>query len=179
MQASNSPAPQVPPAVARYLAGPPAASRQFDFLLGDWEVAGTRYQEDGSPLLQYKATWSAKALNEGRMILDDFQALAPTGQAVSSYVTLRTYCEVTKRWEMAGLSAHQPAISADWSGEWRDGEMLLEASGKDPEGRLVLTRIRFFDIATDSFQWDSRSSRDAGSTWVRTASLAASRASRA
>jgi hypothetical protein len=168
----------VPPDVARYLRGQPPEGRQFDFLIGDWDVAATRYKEDGSPLFQYKASWNATSLNDGRMIVDDFKAYAPTGQAVSSYVTLRTYSEATQRWEMAGLSALQPAASAEWFGEWKDGEMLLDAIGKDPAGHMVRTKIRFFDIAKDAFSWESKLSRDEGRTWVKTASLLASRASK-
>lgn len=174
---SKSQAPQVPPEVMRYLKGPPPEGQQFDFLIGNWDVAATRYKEDGSPLFQYKASWNAKYLNEGRMIVDDFKAFAPTGQAVSSYVTLRTYSEATHRWEMAGLSALQPAASAEWFGELKDGEMQLDAIGKDPAGKLVKTKIRFFNIETNSFSWESKVSRDEGKTWVKTASLLASRVS--
>jgi hypothetical protein len=175
VQESKSQAPQVPPEVARYLKGPLPEGQQFDFLIGDWDVAATRYKEDGSPLFQYKASWNAKYLNDGRMIVDDFKAYAPTGQAVSSYVTLRTYSEATHRWEMAGLSALQPAASAEWYGELKDGEMLLDASGKDPAGKMVKTKIRFFNIAKNSFSWESKVSRDESKTWIKTASLLASR----
>jgi hypothetical protein len=173
---SKSQAPQVPPEVARYLRGAPAESRQFDFLIGNWDVAATRYKEDGSVLFHYRANWNAKYLNEGRMIVDDFKALGPAGQTISSYVTLRTYSEATHRWEMTGLAALQPAASAEWHGEWKDGEMLLDASGKDPAGNAIRTQIRFFNITKNSFAWESRTSRDEGKTWVKAASLLASRA---
>jgi hypothetical protein len=177
VQESKSQAPQLPPEVVRYLKGTSPESQQFGFLIGDWDVAATRYKEDGSPLFQYKASWNAKYLNEGRMIVDDFKAYSPTGQAISSYVTLRTYSEATHRWEMAGLSALQPAASAEWYGEWKDGEMLLDARGKDPAGNMLRTKIRFFNIAKNSFNWESKVSRDEGKTWVKSASLLASRVS--
>lgn len=177
VQESKNQVPQVPPEVARYLKGASPEGQQFDFLIGDWDVAATRYKEDGSPLFQYKASWNAKYLNEGRMVVDDFKAYAPTGQAISSYVTLRTYSEATHRWEMAGLSALQPAASAEWYGELKDGEMLLNASGKDPAGNIVRTKIRFFNIAKNSFSWESKTSRDEGKTWIKPASLLASRVS--
>ena len=176
VQEPKSQAPQVPPDVARYLSGARPESQQFDFLIGDWIVTATRYKEDGSPLFQYKATWNAKYLNEGRMVIDDFKAYAPTGQAVSSYVTLRTYSETNHRWEMAGLAALQPAVNAEWIGHWKDGEMLMSAIGKDPAGNVVRTKIRFFQIAKDSFEWESQVSRDDGRSWSKTASLLASRA---
>jgi len=176
VEESKRQTPQVPPEVMRYLQGPSPEGKQFGFLIGDWEVAATRYKEDGSPLFQYKASWNAKYLNDGRMIVDDFKAYAPTGEAVSSYVTLRTYSESTHRWEMTGLSALQPAASAEWYGELKDGEMLLDASGRDPTGSILKTKIRFFKITKNSFNWESKISRDEGKTWVKTASLIASRA---
>jgi hypothetical protein len=173
---SKSQAPQLPPDVVRYIRGAPPESQQFDFLLGDWDVAATRYKEDGSALFQYKGTWSAKYLNEGRMIMDDFKAHAPTGQAISSFVTLRTYCETNHRWEMAGLAALQPAVNAEWFGEWKDGEMLTSATAKGPLGNVVRNKIRFFHISKDSFEWESEVSLDDGKTWSRTAALLATRA---
>ena len=178
MPEPQSPSPQVPPEVARYLKGAPPESQQFDFLVGDWEVNATRFKEDGTPLFQYKASWNAVQLNGGRMIMDDFKALAPTGQPISSYVTLRTYSEVTHRWEMTGLQALQPSGSTEWHGASKDGEMLLNVIGRDPAGNIVKTKIRFFDISKNSFSWESSTSRDDGNTWNKTAALRASRAAK-
>jgi hypothetical protein len=177
MNESRQQAPQIPPDVLRYMKGAPPESLQFDFLIGDWDVAGTRYNPDGSVLMQYKANWHANYLNDKRMIIDDFKALAPTGQAVSSYVTLRTYSEVTHRWEMAGLSALQPAMNAIWSGIWKDGEMQIDAIGKTPGGGTMHNRIRFYQIEKNSFHWESKVSLDEEKTWTSNATLVATRAS--
>jgi hypothetical protein len=107
--------------------------------------------------------------------MDDFKALAPNGQPISSYVTLRTYSEATRRWEMTGLQALQPAVSAAWHGVWVDGEMVTEAKGKDPSGSSINTKIRFFNISKSGFSWESSISRDDGKTWWRAASLEAFR----
>ena len=178
MNASTGKAMQVPPDVARYLRGVTPESRQFDFLIGDWDVAASKYRPDGSLLLQYRGSWSARYLNEGRMVLDDFKTFAPTGEEISSYVTLRTYSEATHRWEMSGLAAFQPATVAQWYGEWRDGEMRIEAIGKDPKGDPSRNRIRFFLIEKDRFSWESSITLDDGRTWVPAASLTATRAVR-
>lgn len=53
---SKSQAPQMPPEVARYLKGVSPEGKQFDFFVGDWDVAATRFKEDGSALMQYKAS---------------------------------------------------------------------------------------------------------------------------
>jgi hypothetical protein len=78
---------------------------------------------------------------------------------------------------MAGLAALQPAANAEWFGEWNDGEMLIQATGKDPAGTVFRTKIRFFHIARDSFEWESQVSRDDDKTWSKTATLLASRTS--
>lgn len=175
-QGEPVPTPQVPPDVIRYLQGAPPESQQFDFLIGDWDVAATRYKEDGSVLLQYRATWLARHLNEGRMVMDDFKALAPTGQHVSSYVTLRTYSDANHRWEMAGLAALQPAIETLWFGEWKEDEMQLTAVGNSPTGGTFHNRIRFFNITEFSFAWESRISHNEAASWALSASLQATRA---
>ena len=165
----------IPPDVARYLKGGTPETKQFGFLIGEWDVAATRYKEDGSVLFQYSADWQAQYLNEGRMIMDDFKARGPSGQTISSFITLRTYSEVTQRWEMVGLAALQPATAVEWHGCRREAEMLLDAAGKNPEGKVVRTKIRFFRIEQDSFAWESTTSHDDGRSWIKTAALVATR----
>ena len=148
--------------------------RQFDFLLGTWDVKASRRNPDGS-VLHYEADWHAVSLDDGRVVMDEFRARGPDGQRLSNYVTLRTYSPATGRWEMAGLAAGQPAAPMRWQGQWRGGEMHIEAEGADPQGRTVRTRIRFFDIAADSFAWESRVSLDGGAHWMPAASLKARR----
>jgi hypothetical protein len=87
MTQSTSPTSQIPPDVLRYLKGASSNSRQYEFFIGDWDVAAIKYDGEGSVLFQYKAKWSAKYLNEGRMVIDDFKAYSPAGQEVSSFVT--------------------------------------------------------------------------------------------
>ena len=168
--------PQIPPEVTRYLRGAGSENLQFDFLIGDWSVRAVRYKPDGSVLLEYNAKWSARYLNDKRMVMDDFKALSPAGDEISSFVTLRTYAEVTRRWEITGLAALQPAMNGEWFGEWKDGEMHMDASGKGPGGQIVRNQIRFFNIEKQSFSWESSMSFDDGKTWVRSSSLIATRA---
>lgn len=159
----------------RYLRGPTEADRQFDFLVGDWHVHATRLSPEGVPQVQYEARWSAAYLNDGRMLMDDFKALAPDGRVMSSFVTLRTYSAETRRWEMTGMAAMQAAARLVWHGSWTHGEMQIFAAGLNPAGQEVQTKIRFFDITPDRFLWASESSMDGGRSWSPTASLVADR----
>ncbi len=55
--------------------------------------------------------------------------------------------------------------------------MLLDAIASLPNGKRVHTKIRFFEIAPNSFTWESSMSVDQGNTWRKTASLKANRKS--
>lgn len=168
----------VPPAIQDYLSGVSSeAHHQFDFLMGDWDVDAVRYGPDGNAM-PYRAIWSAKSINGGRMIIDDFKAVAPTGAEISSYVTLRTYSPQTRRWEFAGLAAHQPsAAMLEWYGLEEEGAMVLQATGVGPDGNKVKNRIRFFDISESAFSWESSLSFDEGASWVKNGELTAMRRS--
>lgn len=173
MTAPNRPA--VPPDVAHYLAGAPPEAVQFAFLLGSWDVAGTRWQRDGSVALAYRASWEARTINDGRMIVDEFKAYAPGGAEVSCFVTLRTYSPQARRWEIAGLPSLQAANASAWHGQWTGDEMVLEADVSGPQGQAWRNRIRFFAIAADAFSWDSHLCEDGGGSWFKVASLQARR----
>ena len=53
--------------------------------------------------------------------------------------------------------------------------MHTEAVGVDPAGNRVRNRIRFFAIEADRFAWESQVSLDEGKTWVKVATLTATR----
>lgn len=176
MGTEQSTSSQALPASPRYLADLSPKARQFDFLIGDWDVSAVRFSEDGKPH-EYKAIWQAVHLNDGRMVQDDFRVLGAEGVPISSFVTLRSFSEVTDRWELAGLQALEPSAPMQWSGVFADGQMHLDAVVMLPGGKSIHTRIRFFDIDTQSFAWESSSSFDGGVRWQKTASLTAVRKS--
>jgi len=165
----------LPADAARYLQGAPEQSHQFDFLIGQWDVSATRYGADGSVQWVYPASWCAQHVNDGRMVMDEFRAQLPDGREIACYVTLRTYCDTLQRWELTGLASLQPAAQAQWHGQHVDGDMLLEAAAKDAQGQSILSKIRFFDIQPDAFQWENRVSHDEGKSWLLSASLVARR----
>ncbi len=166
----------VPPTVQDYLAGSSSSEHhQFDFLIGDWDVEAVRYAPDGVAT-PYRAEWSAKSVNDGRMIIDDFKAISPNGVVISSYITLRSYSPRTQRWEFAGLAAHQPAAAIlEWYGAMDGDAMVLSATGVGPNGDKVKNRIRFFDISDSKFSWQSDMSFDGGKSWVKIGQLKAVR----
>lgn len=172
MSDAKSPA-QIPPEVAAYMRGPTEESLQFEFLIGEWHVEGRRYGPNGEQ--QYAGRWSARYLYGKRMVMDEFTVLAPSGQEVSAFTTLRTFSPLTGRWEMAGIGAMQPAINGKWFGNCVEGEMHLEAEGQGPSGQQVKSRIRFFEIEPSCFKWENHVSLNGGDTWMKAASLVATK----
>jgi hypothetical protein len=162
------------PDIARYVAGAPEEADQFDFLIGEWTVSGCRH-DAGAVQQRYQARWRAESLHGGRMVLDDFTVVSPTGQELSSFVTLRTYAPATSRWEIAGLAALQPGIDGRWNGQVVGAEIHLAAEIRSTDGRILHNRIRFHRIEKDRFFRESHNSHDDRVTWELAASLIANR----
>jgi hypothetical protein len=165
----------LPVDLERYIDGPGPESLQFDFLIGDWAVEGTRFSPSGDVLATYFGRWQAEYRHDKRMVVDDFSIHLPNGQEISSFVTVRSYSPLTQRWEIAGLGAFQPALQGEWFGNWTDGTMILQAKGKGPEGHEIRNLIKFHEITPESFHWESRTSLDGGVTWILAASVFATR----
>jgi hypothetical protein len=171
----QSPAPAPPPHVALYLAGATPEAAEFGFLIGEWSVEGRRFDAAGADLFRYQARWRAEYLHDRRLVLDDFTFLSPSGEELSAFVTLRTYAPASGRWEIAGLAALLPGLNGQWNGRAVGDEMHLVAEFRLPDGAVARQRERFYDIAADSFCWESLDSRDDGRTWSRNSALTASR----
>lgn len=174
MTEATSP-PSIPPEILHYMKGATDESLQFGFLIGDWSIEGKRLTPNGETAQEYAGKWHAEYLHDKRMVMDDFTVYLPSGQPISSFVTLRTYSPFTQRWEMAGLAAFQPSTISKWYGNLIGGEMHLSAEGYAPNGSAIKTRIRFYDIKQSSFKWENLMSTDDGKTWLKTSSLIATR----
>jgi hypothetical protein len=172
---THAPAVAMAPEIARYIRGAQAENLQFQFLIGDWTVEGSRFTTSGDIEMRYSGTWRAQYLHGKRIVLDDFAVQLPSGEEVSAFVTLRSYCPLTQRWEIAGLGAFQPGMDGEWFGHWREDEMVLQATVRLANAAAVRNRIRFHDIAPDRFRWESHNSFDDGQSWVPVASLIAVR----
>lgn len=166
MTNSGDPTSLVPiDSIPHYLKGMPEESSQFDFLLGEWETVARRFRPDGGRIGEYTGSWTAKRLNGGRIMFDDYRATMPNGPEFAYMATLRTYSPRTKHWEMTFLIAHQPQLVTKFRGQRKDGEMQLTGEGVTLDGQPVLARVRFFDITPESFEWMNESSLDGGKTW--------------
>ena len=165
----------VPLDLAGNLSGLPEEASQFDFLIGDWSVSALRYDAPGTVRSRFQARWRAEYLHEKRMLLDDFTVVSPSGEELSSFLTLRTYARASGRWEIAGLAALQPGMDGRWNGHAVGAEMHCAAEIRMANQSVLHSRERFHAIERDQFLWESRISHDDGKSWTLVSSLIASR----
>jgi hypothetical protein len=138
----------------------------FDFLDGKWNI---RFQSRRTPTEFAPAragTWSARRIQNGLVIEDEFSLINPTDGSRSLTLTYRVYNRPRKTWEIAGVSAKQgspwaPGVS------WSDGRdrFVVQTYGTG-EGSLI-TRIRYYQVTADHFLWRADGSTDGGKTWIK------------
>lgn len=139
----------------------------FDFLDGKWTI---RFQARKSPTEFNPAragTWSARRIQNGLVIEDEFSLINPSDGSRSLTLTYRVYNQARKTWEIAGVSAKQgspwaPGVS--WS-DARGDRYVVQTYGTG-EGALI-TRIRYYQVTPNHFLWRADGSTDGGKTWIR------------
>lgn len=165
--------------------GPPPEAAQFDFLVGHWElevapkVNGFVAMIHGTPKLV--GSWKAWRAFDGHGVDDELRILDASGNPRSLSHSQRIFDAKTKRWLVSGLDVYRARFGSS-SGNWQGGqggEMRLEGSGQNAEGKPVLTRTRFFEIGADRFKMRQDRSTDNGASWEEgTLTIVAKRAAK-
>jgi hypothetical protein len=163
------PVASVPRAAA---AAEPAATgqsetRQFDFLLGQWQldvhpkVSSLAAMIHGTPKLV--GTWKAWRTFDGLGIEDEMRIVDASGNPLTLQRSLRIWAGGEARWKAAAVDAYH-GRSSESSGALQDGVMRLDGHSSG-DGKTVLTRTRYFDIGADAFHMQQDRSEDDGKTW--------------
>lgn len=146
----------------------PAEAAQFDFLVGQWElevtpkVSGLAAMIHGAPRLV--GSWKAWKAFDGHGLDDELRIVDASGNPVSLSHSQRVFDAKGKRWLVSGLDVYRARFGSS-SGQWQGGEMRLEGSGQNAEGKPVLTRTRFFEITPERFKMRQDRSHDNGASW--------------
>lgn len=151
---------------------PPASgvegARQFDFLLGQWELdvhvkaGGLAAMIHGTPKLS--GTWKAWRAVDGRAIEDELRIVDASGNPLTLNRALRFYAADEKRWKIIGIDLHHNQ-TFESVGQFQDGEMRTESRSTESEGKQTSTRARYVDITADAFRMLQEHSTDGGKTW--------------
>jgi hypothetical protein len=146
----------------------PAEAKQFDFLLGQWElqvhpkVSSLVAMIHGAPKLV--GTWKAWRVLDGLGVEDEMRIVDASGNPISLNRALRIYAKADERWKVSGVDAYRGHVS-DSSGRLQNGEIRLEGHSIDQEGKPMATRTRYYEITPDSFRMQQDRSADNGQTW--------------
>ena len=136
----------------------PAEARQFDFLVGQWElevkpkVGGLAAMIHGAPRL------------DGFGVEDELRIVDASGNPMTVNEGLRVFDRTQKRWNVVGVDAYRAHVTTA-TALWQDNEMRGTGEGVDPEGKHYLSRTRYFDIGADHFRMQQDRSYDNGQTW--------------
>lgn len=139
---------QTPPAP-----GPPcpdAVAHQFDFWIGEWDVAGPGGQRAGENSIQPIL---------GGCILQETWRGAQGGTGTS----LNYYNPSTRKWHQFWV--WQQGTTLQLEGGLHDGKMVLEGDAVTPTGAKVRHRITWTPNADGTVRQLWQSSGDAGANW--------------
>jgi hypothetical protein len=146
----------------------PAEAKQFDFLIGQWElevkpkVNSLAAMIHGAPKLV--GSWKAWRGFDGFGVEDELRVVDASGNPMSLNQALRIYDRNQNRWTIVGLDVYRARVSNS-TAQWQGSEMRLEGNGTDSEGKPYLSRTRYFGITPDAFRMQQDRSSDNGQTW--------------
>ena len=149
-------------------ANAPAETRQFDFLLGQWElevhpkVSGLAAMIHGTPKLV--GTWKAWRAFDGFGIDDELRIVDASGNPMSLTHAMRVYSASENRWTATTMDVYRGRAAIS-NGAMQGSEIVMNGTGTDPEGKPTLTRARYTDITPDAFRVQQDRSADNGQTW--------------
>jgi hypothetical protein len=137
---------------------PCAASeqRQFDFWVGDWDATwpGAKAGE------VQRGSNSIRRVLDSCVVEENFSGGANMhlrGKSLSIYDTR------ANRWKQTWVDNEGGYL--DFTGEFKDGQMILAREATRPDGIRILQRMVYKNIAAEEFDWSLESSQDNGKTW--------------
>ncbi len=146
--AAQSSAPQNPCTAAQ--------QKQFDFWIGEWDLTwpGQNAGETGH------GTNIIKRIMDDCVVQENFSSHDSSnlrGTSVSIFVPGDSH------WKQTWVDNQGSYL--DFTGDFKDGQMVLQREAKSPDGKTLLQRMVWKNIAANEFDWSWESSRDGGKTW--------------
>ena len=134
-----------------------AVYRQFDFWIGQWDVAPWNAPAGTPPAAAGVNT--VEPMLEQCAVLENWHAAnGGEGKSINFYDTHR------KKWRQVWVAAG--GNSLDYSGEFRDGAMRFEGWTLGQNGQRVLQKLTFTPYGRDTVRQTFEASSDGGKTWA-------------
>jgi hypothetical protein len=129
--------------------------KQLEFWVGEWDLTwpGATAGETGH------GTNSIKRIMDGCVVQENFSALAQPLRGTS----VSTFDATTHKWKQTWVDNEGGYL--DFTGEFKDGQMILWREATGPEGAKFLQRMVWKNISANEFDWSWEASQDNGKTW--------------
>lgn len=146
----------------------PGEAEQFAFLVGSFEVTvmpkvnSLAARIHGQPKLL--GTWKGWRAFDGFGIEDELRIIDASGNPASLTHTMRLFDAAQGKWTQTTLDVYRGRFTTA-NGTFRGGEVVLRGASRDPEGKPVISRVRFYDITATGFKSQTDRSYDGERTW--------------
>ena len=124
---------------------------QFDFWIGDWDL----YSAD-----------TITGHNTVYKVMDACTVQENFSNPKSGYIgkSWSVYSPLSKQWQQTWVDNQGAYIPL--TGKFEDGKMTLITPTRNlPNGKTITSRMLYYNITKDSFDWDWQASQDGGTTW--------------
>ncbi|WP_274630449.1 hypothetical protein [Arvimicrobium flavum] len=139
-----------------------SSASDFDFLIGDWNIANEKLVErfaGSSEWQHFDASTSCRKILNGAGNLDEMTL--PGSDFVG--LSLRVFNPVDGQWSIHWVDNDRHRVLEPMVGRFEGGVGLFYG-GEEHAGRAVLARFRW-NASTDSPRWEQAFSDDGGETW--------------
>jgi hypothetical protein len=140
-------------------------AHDFDFNLGVWKSHITRLAHpltDSNESIELNGTVAVRKVWDGKAWLEEMEADGPKGHWEG--MTLFLYNPQSHEWSQTFVNSSQGVISGALTGSFHEGRGELY-SQDTVNGRAILVRGTWSNIAADSHRYQEAFSTDGGKTW--------------
>jgi len=134
--------------------------KQFDFWVGDWDLTspGTKSGE----VLHHHNT--VKRILDSCIVQENFVGSSAPDQAPQLIGTSVSVFDVQSgKWKQTWVDNQGSYL--DFTGEFKDNQMILSREATRPDGTKVLQRMVWKNITPNEFDWSWERSKDKGQSW--------------
>jgi hypothetical protein len=130
--------------------------QQFSFWVGEWEASWPGQNGTAAG----HGTNSIRRILDNCVVEENFSggdSMPLRGVSVSLFDTR------SGKWKQTWVDNQGGYL--DFTGEFRDGQMILARRATRPDGSAILQRMVYKNITSEEFDWSWESSTDEGKTW--------------
>lgn len=129
----------------------------FNFWVGTWDLT---WQGAGGKTEKGRNTIT-KVLDD-KVIQENFEALEGAQKGYLG-MSISVYNPNTKTWHQTWMDNQGGNIH--FTGEIDGDRKIFKTAPQERNGQQIISRMVFYDITKDAFNWDWESTTDGGKTW--------------